>query len=104
MDEKEILIGKLILFLKRFNVYEEYIAGLARVGSHGETIDEIAEWCIEKGCRTHIIDHSFGWHRVSLRGEQTSWGYLDGKFRELYHSLPYEETELDTQWDNMWDN
>ena len=40
MDEKEILIGKLILFLKRFNVYQEYIDGLAEQGSHGETIDD----------------------------------------------------------------
>ena len=104
MTDKEILISKLTLFLKRFNVYEEYIAGLARVGSHGETIDEIAEWCVEDGCRRHIIDHSFSWHRVPPSNSQTSWGYLNDKFRVLYDSLPYEEINLDPQWDNMWDN
>ena len=104
MTDKEILIARLTLFLKKYGAYGEYIAGLARCGSHRYTIDDIAEWCVENGCRKHIIDHSFSWHRVSLENNQISWGYLNDKFGEDYNSLPYEEIDPDPQWDNMWDD
>ena len=48
MTQEEILISKLTLFLKRFNVYEEYIDGLAKWGSCGKTIDKVAAWCIKR--------------------------------------------------------
>lgn len=102
MTEKEILIAKLAIFLEEYGAYDSYMAGLAEHGARKNTIDELAEWCIKQGCTKYIIDHSFGWHRVPLRSDQTSWGYLNDKFKELYHSLPYEE--IDSQWDNMWDN
>ena len=103
MSDKEILIGRLTLFLKSVDVYEEYIDGLAKWGSHGNTIDEIADQCIKDECPNSIIDHSFGWHRVSLMDNQPSWGCLHCEFRENYYTLPYEELEPDHTWDDMWE-
>ena len=76
MTDKEILIAKLTIFLKKYGVYEEYIAGLAEHGCNGKTIDEIAEWCINCEAKNFIIDHSFYWDFVPLMNNQTSWGYL----------------------------
>lgn len=103
MTDKEILIGRLTLFLKSVDAYEQYIAGLADEGSHGNTIEEIADWCIKQRCPNYIIDRSFAWHRVSLRYNQSSWGVLHRQFVESYRSLPYEPIEPDHTWDDMWE-
>lgn len=104
MTRKEILTTELTRFLKEHSVYEDYIEGLAVVGSNGKTIEEITEWCIASDAEAEIIDYSFGWHRVSLGDNDYSWEELHYKFRDYYESLSIEDYDYDPQWADMWDN
>ena len=103
MTQEEILKSKLTIFLKKYGVYDAYITGLAVQGHNGKTIDEIVEWGVRYRAKKSIIDHSFYWDFVPLMNNQTSWGYLNNKFKENYDTLPYELYEEDNQWDNMWE-
>lgn len=101
MTDKEILIAKLTIFLKKYGAYDAYIAGLAEHGASRKTIDELAELCINKKIEGDIIMVSFHW--VSVERDSTyTWGELHLKFKENYHSLPYESI-VDEEWDNMWE-
>ena len=101
MSDKEVLIAKLTAFLNKYGAYDYYIAGLAKCGSYANTIDELAEWCINNIVEDEIIRMSFHWIDVE-RDTTYTWGELHMKFKENYKSLPYEII-VDKEWDNMWE-
>ena len=101
MSDKEILIAKLTAFLHKYGAYDYYIAGLAKCGSYGNTIDQLAEWCINNNVEDEIIRMSFHWLSVE-RDTTYTWGELHLDFQENYKSLPYEII-VDNTWDNMWE-
>ena len=100
MTDKEILIAKLAIFLEEYGAYNSYIAGLANHGARKNTIDELAEWCINNKIEDEIIRMSFNWEHVELRSTYT-WRELHFSFRARYNSIQLEYP--DPQWDNMWE-
>ena len=102
MDEKDILKGKLVTFLKSNNAYECFIHNMEMYSSHKFcSIDLLCSHRVNLGSPRSIILGSFFWDRTP-EGD-SFWGRLSDLFYEDYESLPYESI-ADEEWDNMWDN
>ena len=103
MTDKEILVGKLTLFLRKHDALDSFKNGLSKNGIHAKNINDLAAFSIDiMRAPEDIIRRSFSW-----RDSDEGFGYWDSlchKFYRDFNSLPSEDTDGElSQWANMWE-
>ncbi len=103
MTDKEILVGKLTLFLRRHDALDSFKNELIRNGINAKNINDLTTFSIYIMREPEdIIRRSFSW-RDSYEGFRY-WDSLCHKCHRYFNSLPYEDTDVElSQWDNMWE-
>ena len=89
----KIILKLFIKFLRRENIYEDYIEGLKKGASYRANCSRIREcddlkWLVKtiKSCPQNLIEDAFSWTRYT----HVDWISINEKWREV---LCYQECE-----------